>query len=111
MYSKQSAKHGRPRVGRRTLRRSLSSAKRHRLEWGLRIKCRVDRKFYRAAAAFRAVAHRSKRRRHAGVITIIVVPEVKRLEVMHNEGACYFVRGCPEIGDPEIRLEGGKEVL
>ncbi len=57
------------------------------VEWALRTKCRVDRKFYRAAAAFRAVSHRSNHRQHSGTITIIVVPEVKRLKVMRNEDA------------------------
>ena len=78
----------------------MLSAKGHQVELARRIQCRVARKVYRAAAAFRAIAHRSKHRRAAGIVTVIVVPEVKRLEVMRNDDALYFIRGCPETGDP-----------
>jgi hypothetical protein len=66
------------------------------VESALRIQCRVDRKFYRAAAAFRAVAHLSKHRQHAGIITIIAVAEVERLEVMRYEDPARTRQGNPK---------------
>jgi hypothetical protein len=86
------------------------------VELALRIQCRGNRMFYRAAAAFPAVARPSKHKRNAGIPTIIVVREVKRLEVMRDEDALYVYwrpsrRAAIDCGDPEIRLKGGKEVL
>lgn len=69
------------------------------VEWALRIKHRINLEFDRVAAAFRVVADRQKGQRRQETVTIIGILEEKRLEVMRNEEAGYFIRGWQEIGD------------
>lgn len=70
----------------------------NQVEWALRIRGQINQEFDRVAAAFRVVADRQKGQRRTETVTIIDILEEKRLEVMRNEEAGYFIRGWQEIG-------------
>ena len=74
------------------------------VEWALRIRHQIHQEFDRVAAAFRVVAHRQMGRRRAETVAIIAILEEKRLEVMCNVEAGYFIRGWQEIGDQVRQL-------
>ena len=76
----------------------------NQVQWALRIKDQIHQEFDRVAAAFRAVAHRQMGRRRAETVAIIAILEEKRLEVMGNVEAGYFIRGWQEIGDQVRQL-------
>src|ERR1051326_7410252 len=74
------------------------------VEWAIRIRHQIHQEFDRVAAAFRVVAHRQVGRRRAETVAIIAILEEKRLEVMGNVEAGYFIRGWQEIGDQVRQL-------
>jgi len=76
----------------------------NQVEWALRIRRQINQEFDRVAAAFRVVSHRQKGQRRTETVTIIDILEEKRLEVMRNEEAGYFIRGWQEIGDQVRQL-------
>ena len=76
----------------------------NQVEWGLRIKRQVNEEFDRVAAAFTVVAHRQNGRRRTETETIIAILEEKRLEVLRNEEAGYFIHGWQVIGDQVRQL-------
>ena len=76
----------------------------NQVEWALRIKLQVNEEFDRVAAAFTVVAHRQNGRRRTETETIIAILEEKRLEVMRNDEAGYFIHGWQEIGDQVRQL-------
>jgi hypothetical protein len=76
----------------------------NQVEWGLRIRRQVNDEFDRVAAAFRVVAHRQTGGRRTETEAIIAILEEKRLEVMRNEEAGYFIHGWQEIGDQVRQL-------
>jgi hypothetical protein len=82
----------------------LSSTE-NQVEWGLRIKRRVNEEFDRVAAAFTVAAHRQNGRRRTETETIIAILEEKRLEVMRNEEAGYFIHGWQERREDAGRAE------
>jgi hypothetical protein len=82
---------------------SLSGTE-NQVEWGLRIKRQVNEEFDRVAAAFTVVARRQNGRRRTETEAIIAILEEKRLEVMRNEEAGYFIHGWQEIGDQVRQL-------
>ena len=76
----------------------------NQVEWALRIRGQINQEFDRVATAFRVVADRQKGQRRTETVTIIDILEEKRLEVMHNEEAGYFIRSWQEIGDQVRQL-------
>ena len=82
---------------------SLSGTE-NQVEWALRIKRQVNEEFDRVAAAFTVVACRQDGRRRTETEAIIAILEEKRLEVMRNEEAGYFIHGWQEIGDQVRQL-------
>jgi len=76
----------------------------NQVEWALRIRHQIHQEFDRVATAFRVVAHRQMGRRRAETVAIIALLEEKRLEVMCNVDAGYFIRGWQEIGDQVRQL-------
>jgi hypothetical protein len=76
----------------------------NQVEWGVRIKRQVNDEFDRVAAAFTVIAHRQNGRRRTETEAIIAILEEKRLEVMRNENAGYFIHGWQEIGDQVRQL-------
>jgi hypothetical protein len=76
----------------------------NQVEWALRIIHQIQQEFDRVAAALRVVAHRQMGRRRAATLEIIAILEEKRLEVMRNVEAGYFIRGWQEIGDQVRQL-------
>jgi hypothetical protein len=76
----------------------------NQVEWALRIRHQIHQEFDRVAAAFRVVAHRQMGRRRVETVAIIAILEEKRLEVMCNVEAGYFIRGWQEIGDQVRQL-------
>ena len=74
------------------------------VEWAIRIRHQIHQEFDRVAAAFRVVADRQMGRRRAETVAIIAILEEKRLEVVGNREAGYFIRGWQEIGDQVRQL-------
>jgi hypothetical protein len=76
----------------------------NQVEWALRIRRQIHQEFDRVEAAFRVVALSHTGRRHAETAAIIAILEEKRLGVMCNLEAGYFIRGWQEIGDQVRQL-------
>src|ERR1700761_1175235 len=96
------AEGGAPECPRRTAA-SLSGTE-NQVEWAMRLKHQANQEFDRVAEALRVVSRRQQgqRRTHTGMIIDIL--EEKRLEVMCNEEAGYFIRGWQEIHDQVRQL-------
>jgi hypothetical protein len=69
------------------------------IEWAAQIKPRVDVEFQRVAAAFRSAASNQNEQSRADTLAILGILEEKRMEVMANDRAGYFIRDWQELTD------------
>lgn len=69
------------------------------VEWAVRIKHAVNDEFDRVAASFRVVAAKQTSARRARTEAVIAILEEKRIEVMSNQRAGYFIKFWQEITD------------
>jgi hypothetical protein len=69
------------------------------VEWAERIKASVQTEFDRVANAFRIAAERQQGQDQLDTFAILAILEDKRVEVMANQQAGYFVRVWRELSD------------
>ena len=74
------------------------------IEWAGQIRPRVDAEFDRVANAFRSTASRQGQPDREDTLAVIAILEEKRLEVMANDRAGYFIRDWQEITDQVRRM-------
>ena len=68
------------------------------IEWAEQIRPRVDAEFGRVENAFRRVAAKQPEHARLETLAILAVLEEKRLEVLANLEAGYFIRYWQELG-------------
>ena len=69
------------------------------IEWAEQIRPRVNAEFDRVAKAFQAAASNQAEQDRADTNTIIAILEEKRVEVMQQNQAGYFIRDWRELND------------
>ena len=69
------------------------------IEWAEQIRPRVDAEFHRVANAFRSTASLQQEREREDTLAVVAILEEKRLEVMANDRAGYFIRNWQELTD------------
>ncbi len=69
------------------------------IEWAERIKGQVNAEFDRTATVFREVAGRQTEQDQVDTLAVIAILEEKRMEVMTNDRAGYFIRYWQELND------------
>lgn len=69
------------------------------IEWAEQIKPRVDAEFQRVAGAFRVAASKQRKQQREDTLAVIAILEEKRVEVMANDCAGYFIRNWQELTD------------
>lgn len=74
------------------------------VEWAERIKAEVNIEFDRVAAAFRAIGTKQGESKRVETEAIIAILEAKRVEVMSNTRAGYFIHDWQEITDQVRRM-------
>jgi hypothetical protein len=74
------------------------------IEWAEQIRPRVDNEFQRVASAFRSAALRQSAPDRVDTLAVIAIVEEKRVEVMANDRAGYFIRNWQELTDQVRRL-------
>jgi hypothetical protein len=77
------------------------------IEWAEQIRPKVDAEFDRVAKAFQAAASNQGERDRADTRAIIAILEEKRLEVMEQNQAGYFIRDWRELNDQVRRMISG----
>lgn len=71
----------------------------NQIEWALQIKPRVNAEFERVAKAFEATALKQLEVDRTDTLAVIAILEEKRVEVMANNEAGYFIRDWQELTD------------
>jgi hypothetical protein len=71
----------------------------NQIEWADRIKERVGKEFDRVANAMRLVAGKQGDLDRTDTLGLVAILEEKRLEVMANDRAGYFIHDWQELGD------------
>jgi len=71
----------------------------NQIEWADRIKERVGKEFDRVANAMRSVAGKQGDLDRTDTLGLVAILEEKRLEVMANDRAGYFIHDWQELGD------------
>lgn len=74
------------------------------IEWAEQIRPRVDAEFQRVASAFRVAASNQRERERDDTLAVIAILEEKRVEVMANDRAGYFIRNWQELTDQVRQL-------
>jgi cell division FtsZ-interacting protein ZapD len=74
------------------------------IEWAELIQPRVNAEFDRVAKALRSAAANQVQQEQVNTVAIIGILEEKRVEVMANERAGYFIREWQEITDQVRRM-------
>ncbi len=74
------------------------------IEWAEQIKPHVNAEFDRVAKAFRAVASKQTEQARSDTRAIIAILEEKRVEVMGQNNAGYFIRDWRELNDQVRRI-------
>jgi hypothetical protein len=69
------------------------------IEWAELIKPRVSAEFDRVAKALTAAASKQAEQNRLDTMAVIAILEEKRLEVMANDQAGYFIRDWQELKD------------
>jgi hypothetical protein len=80
----------------------------HQVEWGERIRTQVQQEFARVEAAFRSVGGKQGPQRRTDTEAILSILEEKRLEVMGNLRAGYFIHEWQEL-DGKVREMIGED--
>jgi hypothetical protein len=88
-------------VTSRPLRGSASQ-----IEWAESIREHVNHEFDRVAKSFRSIAHRQDARKRSDTEAIIAILEDKRVEVLSQDRAGYFIRDWQEISDQVRQMIG-----
>ena len=76
----------------------------NQIEWAEQIKPRVNAEFDRVEKAFQSVARGQGETERQDTLTVISILEEKRLEVMANDKAGYFIHDWQELTDQVRRL-------
>jgi hypothetical protein len=76
------------------------------IEWAEQIRPQVDAEFDRVAKAFQTAASKQGERDRADTRAIIAILEEKRVEVMEQNQAGYFIRDWRELNDQVRRMIG-----
>jgi hypothetical protein len=71
----------------------------NQIEWGEQIKARVGKEFDRVANAMRSAAGKQEDLDRTDTLGLVAILEEKRLEVMANGRAGYFIHDWQELGD------------
>ena len=71
----------------------------NQIEWAQQIKPRVNAEFDRVAKAFEATALKQLEVDRTDTLAVIAILEEKRVEVMANNEAGYFIRDWQELTD------------
>jgi hypothetical protein len=71
----------------------------NQIEWGEQIKARVGKEFDRVANAMRSAAGKQEDLDRTDTLGLVAILEEKRLEVMANDRAGYFIHHWQEPGD------------
>ena len=74
------------------------------IEWAAQIRPRVNAEFDRVANAFRSAASRQRQPDRENTMAVIAILEEKRLEVMANDQAGYYIRDWRELTDQVRRM-------
>jgi hypothetical protein len=74
------------------------------IEWAGQIRPRVDAEFDRVRNAFGSTASRQGQPDREDTLAIIAILEEKRVEVMANDKAGYFIRDWQELTDQVRRM-------
>ena len=74
------------------------------IEWAEQIKLRVTAEFDRVASAFEAAASKQSEENRLRTRAIIGILEQKRIQVMENNQAGYFIREWQELRDQVRQL-------
>lgn len=69
------------------------------VEWAEQIKLKVNAEFDRVAKAFKAVAGKQAEQDRMDTQAVIAILEEKRVEVMANDRAGYFIHDWQELSD------------
>jgi len=81
-----------------SVRRALSGSP-SQIEWAEAIRARVADEFDRVAASFRTIAHRQTAGKRSDTEAILAILEDKRIEVLSQERAGYFIHDWQDISD------------
>jgi hypothetical protein len=79
----------------------------NQIEWAERIQIQVDGEFDRVASVLEAAARRQSERDRLDTHAIIAILEHKRVEVMANQKAGYFIHEWQELRDQVRQLIKG----
>ena len=74
------------------------------IDWAERIKPRVHAEFDRVANAFHGAARKQAEPDRSGTLAVIAILEEKRVEVMAQDQAGYFIREWQELKDQVRKL-------
>jgi hypothetical protein len=76
----------------------------NQIEWAERIRLQVDAEFDRVARVLKAAANKQSRQRRIDTFAMVAILEEKRLEVLANPKAGYFIRDWQELSDQVRQL-------
>ncbi len=76
------------------------------IEWAQLIRTRVNDEFNRVALSFRSIADRQSTRKRSDTEAILAILEEKRVEVLSQNHAGYFIRDWQEISDQVRQMVG-----
>ena len=76
------------------------------IEWAQLIQTRVNDEFNRVALSFRSIAERQSTRKRSDTEAIMAILEEKRVEVLSQNRAGYFIRDWQEISDQVRQMVG-----
>jgi hypothetical protein len=79
------------------------------IEWAKAIRTRVNDEFDRVAASFRSIAYRQTAGKRSDTEAILAILEDKRIEILSQERAGYFIHDWQEIND-QVRQMIGKDL-
>ena len=74
------------------------------IEWAERIRDQVQAEFDRVASVLEAAARKQSESERQKTHAMMAILEDKRVEVMANERAGYFIHGWQELGDQVRKL-------
>jgi hypothetical protein len=74
------------------------------IEWAERIRAQVNGEFDRVSRALQAVALKQSKRGRLSTFTIMLILEEKRVEVLANERAGYYIHDWQDLRDQVRKL-------
>ena len=87
------------RIGPAIVKTATLNGTANQIEWAEQIKERVGYEFDRVANAMRSVAAKQEKLDRADTLDLVAILEEKRLEVMANNRAGYFIHDWQELSD------------